>query len=161
MITNEDIESYLLRMDCEFTSPEDNLWIIHDDDQNPENIVIYHDPPVITFRVKLMDLPSDTAKQSALFETLLRKNASEMVAGAYGIEGDSVVIVDTLQSENLDYNELQASIDSLSIAISMSYAELASFRDGHGEEDEEYTLEDIEDDLAQARAEDAQEASAP
>jgi hypothetical protein len=49
-----------------------------------------------------------------------------MVAGAYGLEDNAVVIVDSLQSENLDYNEFQASIDAIAYAVHDHYAELSN-----------------------------------
>lgn len=131
MITTEAIEAYLLETGREYTAPEKNMWIVNDD-EHVENIVIYYAPPLITFRVKLMDMPRND-RRSELCERLLRLNAGEMVAGAYGIEDDSIVIVDTLQVENLDLNELQASIDGLSLAASMHYDDLGQYRDATAE----------------------------
>ena len=82
---------------------------------NVDNIVVTWAPPMVIFRVKLMDLPEED--NVGFLKKLLELNANEMVAGAYGIEGKSVVVVDTLQSENLDYNEFLASIESLVMAI--------------------------------------------
>jgi hypothetical protein len=81
---------------------------------------------MVVFRVKLMDLPTET--NTDLLRKLLELNATEMVAGAYGIEGKSVVCVDTLQAENLDFNEFQASIDALTLAITTHYPMLAKFK---------------------------------
>jgi hypothetical protein len=136
MRTNEEIEAYLLQMGRDFTSAGDGVWVIHDDYQHIENIAVCYAPPVITFRVKLMELPQ-VSRREALFEKLLRLNASEMIAGAYGIENNSIVIVDTLQAENLDMNELQASVDGLSLAISMHFPLLQEFlvQDGGGSSD--------------------------
>ncbi len=131
MITNEQIEAYLLETGRTFTSPEENMWVIQEEDSVVENIVVYKTPPVVTFRVKLMEMPTG-AGRAEVAEKLLRYNASDMVAGAYAIEDESIVIVDTLQLENLDLNELQASIDGLSLAVSMHYNELGQFRDDAG-----------------------------
>jgi hypothetical protein len=126
MITNAQIDGYLLETGRQFSSPEENMWIIHSEDE-AENIVVYRSPPVITFRVKLMDLPSNA--QGELFKRLLEYNATEMVVGAYGLEDESIVIVDTLQLENLDLNELQASIDGISMAVAMHYSVLRQYQD--------------------------------
>jgi Tir chaperone family protein CesT len=40
-----------------------------------------------------------------------------MVHGAFGLEGDSVVIVHALELENLDLNEFQAVIDDMTMAV--------------------------------------------
>jgi hypothetical protein len=126
MRTNEEIEAFLLQMGRDFTSAGEGVWVIHDEYEHIENIVVCNAPPVITFRLKLMQLPAN-GKREELYDQLLRLNAGEMVAGAYGIEDDSIVIVDTLQTENLDMNELQASIDGLTLAISMHYPLLRKF----------------------------------
>ena len=128
MRTNEEIEAYLLQLGANFQAVQEGMWIIHGDYDEFENIVIYNDPPVITFRCKLMEVPTSD-KRAEFCEKLLRLNATEMVAGAYGIEDESVVIVDTLQSANLDFNELQASIDGLGLAISVHYSVLGGYRD--------------------------------
>lgn len=120
---NERIEGYIIDMGLAFEQVQDGLWLIHDEVDYIDNIVVYHNPPVLTFRVKLIDAPEEKV-QSELFKRLLELNATSMVAGAYGLEDGAVVIVDTVQSENLDENEFQASIDSIALAVREHYEEL-------------------------------------
>ena len=129
MITNDQIEAYLIEAELPFEQKMEGFWIIQDDADFIENIVVVHTAPVITFRVKLMDAPVGPAR-AELNEQLLRLNATSMVAGAYGLEGDAVVIVDSLQSENLDYNEFQASIDAIAFAVREHYDELRGYLPG-------------------------------
>ena len=77
-----------------------------------------------------MDIPKNCNRQQ-LFETLLKLNTADMLHGAYGLEGNSVIATDTLQAGNLDLNEFQASIDSLSLCITSHYKQLAQF---HGQQ---------------------------
>jgi hypothetical protein len=129
MRTNDDIEAYLVQLALPYEQLEEGMWVLHDEFDNIDNIVIFHTPPVILFRVKLMNLsevPED--RRQAFFEQLLILNASDMVHGAYGIENDNIVCVDSLQSENLDFNEFQASVEALSLAISSHYPLLKNFR---------------------------------
>ena len=128
MITNDKIEEYLIGIELPFELVEEGMWLIHDELDFIENIVVLHTPPVITFRVKLMqvnDLSAQTRYE--LIKHLLYLNANEMVAGAYGLEDDAVVIIDSLQSENLDYNEFQASIDSITLSIREHYHQIRTF----------------------------------
>ncbi len=37
--------------------------------------------------------------------------------GSYGLEGDHVVLTDTLELENLDFSEFEASFDSITLAL--------------------------------------------
>lgn len=128
MITNDQIEAYLIETQLPFERVKEGFWIIHDESDAVDNIVVFHTPPMITFRVKLMDVPS--ANHAELFRHLLTLNASAMVAGAYALEDDSVVIVDSLQSENLDYNEFQASIEAIAFAVREHYTALSAFNVG-------------------------------
>ncbi len=129
MRTNDDIEAYLIQLNLPFEQIEAGMWVIHDEFENIDNIVIYHTPPVIIFRVKLMnlgDVPQD--RRFELFEQLLVLNTTDMIHGAYGLEDNNIVCVDSLQSENLDFNEFQASVEALSLAISSHYVLLKGFR---------------------------------
>lgn len=123
------IEGYLVRSGAVYDVAGENIWVVHDEVDNVENIVIRLAPPIVLFRVKLMDVPKDQAQQAALYRKLLDLNATSMVSGAYALEGDAVIALETLQSENLDYNEFQAAIDGLTLAITEHYDELKSFHD--------------------------------
>ena len=127
MIRNEDIENYIIRYGAHYDAIKENFWVIDEEEYGGAKIVIYHDPPTITFRVKLMKIPQNNREE--LFRKLLEFNASEMVSGAYGIEGENIVVVETLQSENLDYNEFEAAIDSIEFALTNHYAILQKYRD--------------------------------
>ena len=54
-------------------------------------------------------------------------NTTEMVHGAFGLEGEAVVIVHALELENLDLNEMQAVIDDMSMAVAKHQPSLAHF----------------------------------
>ncbi|PKL11314.1 MAG: hypothetical protein CVV50_05895, partial [Spirochaetae bacterium HGW-Spirochaetae-6] len=81
--------------------------------------------PLVIFRLKLVEVPK--SNKEAFFEKLLRLNSESMVHGAYALEGNNVIIVDTLQAENLDFNEFQASIDSIYMALANDYNKLKEF----------------------------------
>jgi hypothetical protein len=124
MKSREDIESYLLKAGLPYEQLGAELWNVKP--QSNENLLISIAGPVVVFRIKVMDLPSSGREK--LFETLLKLNTTEMVHGAFGIEADAVVITDALQLENLDFNELQAVIDDITMAISKHYPVLSKFR---------------------------------
>jgi hypothetical protein len=126
MRNDEDIETYLLETGVSFEPLGDGLWVLHDEENGVDNIVLHHDSPYLTVRVKVMPIP--TERREELFEKLLRLNRSDMVHGAYGIEEDAVVITDTIQSPNLDLNEIQASIEAAILAVSEHYDMLSEFR---------------------------------
>ena len=135
MATNEQIEAYLIETEMPFEQVNEGLWLINDETDNIENIVVYHTEPVLTFRVKLVEAPEKGRLE--LFTRLLQLNAESMVAGAYGLEEDNVVIVDTLQSENLDFNEFQASLDAIAMAVREHYEEIKGLIPSKDDDSEE------------------------
>ena len=87
MITNDTIEEYLIDTELPYEQVQEGMWLIHDDHDYVDNVVVIHTPPVITFRVKIMDISDiPEEKKSEVYEYLLRLNANELVAGAYGLE---------------------------------------------------------------------------
>ena len=119
----EDIESYLLKMALPFEQIGPDMWNIK---AEHENLVISIAGPVVVFRTKVMDLPD--GNREALYETMLRLNTTDMVHGAFGIEDKSVVIVNALELENLDFNEFSAVVDDFGLAVSKHYPTLSKFR---------------------------------
>jgi len=121
MKTAEDVESYLLKLGVPYEQIKPGIWLLKLD--GCDNFVVSIAGPVVAFRVKVMDLPPND--REALFRTLLTLNTKEMVHGAFGLEGDAVVIVHALEMENLDFNEFQAVIDDASMAIARHYPVLS------------------------------------
>ncbi len=119
------ISDYLLELNMPYENIGQGMWIIHDNIDEVNNIVMSYQDPLLIFRVKLMDVPKSNKEE--FYEKLLRLNATSLVHGAYALEDGHVVIVDTLQAENLDLNEMQASIDSIILAITQDYNELSKY----------------------------------
>ncbi len=117
MVTREDLESYLIRMDLEYEEIAEGMYLVRSpEDQLP--IVVNHSPPLLILRLKVMDLPDTEGSLEELYRALLELNASDVVHGAYGIEGEELVLGLSLQLESLGYGELQASLESLQMAAS-------------------------------------------
>ena len=131
MATRDDIETYAVRMGLAYDEVEPGMWVVHEPGEDTMRIVVHLQPPVVVFRLKLMDVPAHG--REALYRKLLELNATEMLGGAYGIEGDSIVCIETLQSENLDFNEFQAAIDGLTVAATEHYPVLRQYRDAEHE----------------------------
>jgi hypothetical protein len=126
MKTAADVQAYLMKMELHYEEPREGTWLVNEL-EGVENLVITLAGPVLVFRVKVMEIPR--AHREELFRTLLELNATEMMHGAYGIEADSVVIMDALQLENLDYNEFAATVDDITLAVASHHARLAKFRE--------------------------------
>ena len=81
-------------------------------------------------RIKVMPAPTDPARAGDLFRRLLEYNARDLVHGSYGVEGEQVVLTDTLELGHLDFTEFEASVDSLTLALASHTATLAPFGEG-------------------------------
>jgi hypothetical protein len=131
MITREDIQSFLDRLDggnLTVMEIEPNLWLARTPDD--AEVVVHFAPPVIILRVRVMELPEAEPRRSELFRQLLEYNARELVHGSYGLEGEHVVLTDTLELENLDFSEFEASFDSITLALASHLTALAPYREG-------------------------------
>ena len=125
MVTQNDIEIYLDDCGFPFESVSDGVWRVESSDNNVDNIIMSYEDPILLLRVNLMKVPE--SNREAFYERLLQLNATEIPHGAFGIENDVVVLIDTLQVENLDRNELQASVDSLGFTVAQYYTELKEY----------------------------------
>ncbi len=131
MTGREDVQGFIERLDDGVLTSEElepGLWVLTPE-QDGVHIVVNYGPPVVVLRVNVMELPGDGGKRTALMQKLLELNATELLHGSYGIEGDSVVLTDALQLENLDFNEFQASIDSITLALASHLKALAPYQE--------------------------------
>ena len=139
MVTREDVESYLIRMDADFDEVDDGMFLVRTANEGAP-IVVHHSEPLLLVRMKVMDLPApvrtapgaeaeDGAAPKAdglarLYEALLRLNATDVVHGAYGIEEGELILCDTLQLGTLDFEELRASLESIQLAASTHVSQI-------------------------------------
>jgi hypothetical protein len=128
MKSAEDIESYLLTANLAYETIKPGIWLVQVGEAG-SRLAVSIAGPVVVFRLKVMDVPKNGRED--LFRTLLQLNTTEMVHGAFGLEGDAVVLVDALELENLDFNEFQAVIDDMSMATTKQHATLARYNEGH------------------------------
>ncbi|HSJ14571.1 MAG TPA: YbjN domain-containing protein [Longimicrobiales bacterium] len=118
MMTREDFESYMLRLGVEYEEVDDGMWVINAGETGTQ-IVVSHAPPLALLRLKVMTLPEGSDERcTSLYRRLLELNATDIVHGAYGIEGNEVVLSDALDLEDLDFGELRNSYESLALAAS-------------------------------------------
>lgn len=130
MITREDLLSWIDRLEGGTLAVEEldaNLWLL----RNAEGaeVVVHFAPPVVILRVRVMELPGTEPRRAELFRQLLELNARELVHGSYGLEGDHVVLTDTLELENLDFSEFEASYDSVTLSLASHLGALAPYRE--------------------------------
>src|SRR5512133_3808179 len=130
MVTREEIESFLDRLEADgasYSEVDQNLWVVRPSGALRLDVVVSYAPPVVLLRVKVMDMPADDGRCSALSRRLLELNASDLVHGSYGIAEGAVVLTEALELAHLQYEEFQASYEGITLALASHLRELSSF----------------------------------
>ena len=126
MIAKEKLEGYLLDLSLTYEEQGEGIWLISDDEKGLESVAVMMAAPIVVIQVQVMKVPHQGKEQ--LYEQLLRLNASDLVHGAYAIEGDNVILLDTLEGDTMDLEELQASLEAMGLALSQHYEVLSQYR---------------------------------
>lgn len=121
-MTRQRIESFLRTLGLSFEELDSETWVINDEERGVENLIVVHEEPVVVFRLKVTDLPP--GDHCALYAELLRLNGTDLLHGAYALEGDSIVMINTLLSETIDIEEFQATLDAISLSVAEHYKRL-------------------------------------
>ncbi len=126
----ELVKSYLLDLDLKITheNEAEELVVVDDEDNGIKNLVIDCEEPIVILEQLVMPVPDDPGD---LFRRLLQMNRT-LVHGAFVVDEESknVIFRDTLQLANLDANELEGSIEALSLALAEHGGELLGFARG-------------------------------
>lgn len=120
------IEQYLIELMYTYREVGKNLWYLDDETQGLREVAIMLDEPLVVFRTVVMDVPEENRLE--LFTKLLELNANDVVHGAYAVEKNKIVLVDTLEYNALDFGEFRATLDSFSLALSQHYPVLSRYR---------------------------------
>ncbi|NHN25724.1 YbjN domain-containing protein [Flavobacterium jejuense] len=121
------VKSWLLELEynIHFESEEHQTFIIEKENEGIKNMMIVIAPQILIMEQFLFRCKNN---QQNVYKQLLIKNR-DIVHGAFVIDetGEKVIFRDTLQTENLDQNELIATINSLSLLISEYSSEMILF----------------------------------
>ncbi len=129
MVSREDLESFLIRMDVEYEEVDEGMFLARGEEDGAP-VVVHHADNLLLIRMKVMDMPEEGPNSVALYRTLLELNANEVVHGAYGIEDGDLILSDTLELETLDYLELQASMESITLAAATHMEQIRTLASG-------------------------------
>ena len=121
------VEDYLISLGVSYEEPQADTWLVEDPGKGLPAIVISHAEPVVILTAKAMRIP--TKNREAFFYELLKLNYSGLLHGAYAIEGEDVVLMDTLEYDGMDKEEFEASLDAIGFALSEHYPVLSRYMD--------------------------------
>ncbi|MCK5824970.1 MAG: YbjN domain-containing protein [Ichthyobacteriaceae bacterium] len=104
---------------------EEGVYVVEKEEDGITNLFLGVAAPILIIEQYLFTLKEDNIE---VFKSLLQKNR-DIIHGAFALdeEGDKVIFRDTLQVENLDLNELEGSLNSLSLLLSEYSDELIKF----------------------------------
>ncbi|MDR1950261.1 MAG: YbjN domain-containing protein [Spirochaetaceae bacterium] len=120
------IEEYLIELMFTYREIDKNIWLLDDREHNLEGIAVMYDDPLVVFRVVVMDVPGEHRLE--LFTKLLELNASDVLHGAYALEDDKIVLINTLDYDTMDYGEFRSTLDAFSLALVQHYPILSAYR---------------------------------
>jgi hypothetical protein len=122
------VKDYVLQLGfaIEREIPEEEIVIINDEERGISRLVIDCEDTVLVLEQLIVGLPVEAP--AALYRRLLQMNR-ELVFGAFVLneEANALLYRNTLALDNLDLNELESTINALSLGLAENGDELLSF----------------------------------
>ena len=121
------VKSYLtdLQLEIKHESTADSIFIVSSEQDGIVNLIICVAYPIIIFEQYLFEIKSGSPD---VFKALLQKNR-DIIHGAFVLDGTGTKVIfrDSLQLENLDRNEFEATLNSLSLLLSEYSEQIINF----------------------------------
>ena len=121
------IENFIQNINYTITykDEKEGVFMIENLLDGVQNLIVGIAPPVIIFELYLFTITNDNLE---MLKALLMKNR-DIIHGAFAIteDGNKVIYRHTLQISNLDQNEFEATLNSLSLLMSEYSAQLIEF----------------------------------
>ncbi|MCC7263847.1 MAG: YbjN domain-containing protein [Candidatus Latescibacteria bacterium] len=106
--------------------PGEELFIVDDTERGIRKLIIDCEEEVLVLEQLILRLPPHTPVQT--YRRLLQMNRS-LVHGAFVLDesGERLLFRDTLALDNLDLNELESTLNALSLGLAENGSELLAF----------------------------------
>ncbi|MDR1091690.1 MAG: hypothetical protein LBL79_11485 [Prevotella sp.] len=121
------IESFIAKLgySVSYQNEGKGIFCIESEADGIKNLIIGVAPPILILEQYLFTLKSDDKE---ILKSLLIKNR-DIIHGAFVLdeEGKKVIFRYTMQIENLDMNELEGALNSLSLLLSEYYEQIIEF----------------------------------
>jgi hypothetical protein len=118
------VKEYLAELGYAIVSedPEEEIMVINDEEASIANMILDCEETILIIEQVIFKLNQGNEQ---LYKRLLQLNR-DFIHGAFVLddEGGLVIYRDTIQLENLDLNELEASINSLGLFLAEHSAEI-------------------------------------
>jgi hypothetical protein len=124
---NTKIKNYLMQLDFNivYENTSDGILMISNESEGIKNLILGIAPPILIMEQHIFNIKK---RNEEVFKKLLQKNR-DIIHGAFVLDetGQKVIFRETLQVENLDLNELEASLNSLSLLLSEYSEQIINF----------------------------------
>jgi hypothetical protein len=119
------IEEYLIDLGISYEEPEPGTWVVEDVGKGIPKLFVSYVDPVVMIHARVMKAPSKD--RETFFAQLLKLNYEGLLHGAYALKGDDVLLLDTLEYEDMDKSEFEASLDAICFSLSEHYPLLSRY----------------------------------
>lgn len=124
---NTKVKNYLMQLDFNivYENEKDGILMISKEREGIKNLILGIAPPILIMEQHIFNIKN---RNEEVFKKLLQKNR-DIIHGAFVLDetGKKVIFRETLQVENLDLNELEASLNSLSLLLSEYSEQIINF----------------------------------
>lgn len=121
------IKSFLqnLQLEIKQENPKEGIFIVSNEPEGISNLIICVASPIVIFEQFIFEIKE---QGDHIYKSLLQKNR-DIIHGAFVLDdsGRKAIFRDSLQVENLDQNEFEATINSLSVLLSEYSEQIINF----------------------------------
>jgi hypothetical protein len=123
----QKVKNYLLELDLNIVHEniEDGVLVVENESYGIKHLVLGCADPILIMEQFILELSHESMD---IYKSLLKKNR-DIIHGAFVLDDSyrKVIFRDTLELENLDRNELEATLNSLGLLLSEYSEELIKF----------------------------------
>ncbi|MDR0575684.1 MAG: YbjN domain-containing protein [Tannerella sp.] len=123
----QKIESFISKLgySISYQNEREGIFLIESEQDGIKNLIIGIAPPILIMEQYIFTLRGD---DTGILKDLLQKNR-DIIHGAFALdeEGKKVIFRYTLQVENLDINEFEGALNSLSLLLGEYYEQIIEF----------------------------------
>lgn len=114
-----------LQLEIKHENQKEGIFIVSNESEGIFHLIICVAAPIVIFEQFIFEIKEEG---NHVYKSLLQKNR-DIIHGAFVLDdsGKKVIFRDSLQIENLSQNELEATINSLSVLLSEYSEQIINF----------------------------------